>query len=101
LHAELDRLNDDLKEGGRRLIEQDESLGVSPLATIGSAAGRRPPNLWPGPATDEEVRRIIGRHLDLLAQLVARAMAEQGNEASRSALAEVQRELATHRQALA
>jgi hypothetical protein len=56
LHAALDRLFDDLGAWARVLIEQDEARGISALAAMSSVAGRTPPNLWPGSATDYEVR---------------------------------------------
>ena len=101
LHAELDQLFDDLRTWARLLIEQDEALGISPLTIMPSVAGRKPPNLWPGEATDEEVRRLIDEHLDRLEQHVTAAMAAQDDERSRAALAEVERELLVHRKALA
>jgi hypothetical protein len=100
LHAELDRLFDDLRAWSQLLILQDEALGVSPLSNMPSVAGRKLPNLWPGTPTDDEVRRFIGEHLDRLEQHVIAALADQKDERSRAALADVERGLALHRQAL-
>ena len=66
LHAELDQLFTDLRTWARLLADQDQALGVSPLASMASAAGRTPPSPWHGAASGEEVRRIVGGHLDLL-----------------------------------
>lgn len=100
LHAVLDHLFDDLRAWAQLLIEQDEALGVSPLATIPSVAGRTPPNLWPRAATDEEVRQVVSDHLDRLGQHVAAALAEQEEEPSRAALAAVERGALAYRQTL-
>ena len=100
LHALLDQLFADLRSWARLLVERDEALGVSPLGDISSVAGRRPPNLWPGAASDDEVRGIVGEHLDRLAQHVVAALADQEDEASRAALVRVERELVARRKAL-
>ena len=100
LHAVLDQLFADLRTWALLLVEQDEALGVAPLARMTSVAGRTPVNLWPGVATDEEVRRIVGEHLDRLGQHVAAALAEQQDDKVRAALAEVERGILAHRQAL-
>jgi DNA-binding ferritin-like protein len=100
LHAELDQLFDDLGAWARLLIEQDETLGVSPLDRMPSVAGRTPPNLWPGAASDEEVRRLIDEHLDRLEQHVAAALAAQDDQRSRAALSDVERGLLVHRKNL-
>ena len=100
LHAELDQLFADLRTWALLLVEQDEALGVSPLARMTSVAGRTPVNLWPGAATDEEVRRIVGEHLDQLEEHVAAALAQQEDDGSRAALADVERGLLAHRRAL-
>jgi hypothetical protein len=100
LHALLDQLFADLGTWAQLLVKQDEALGVSPLASMPSVAGRVPANLWPGPASDEEVRRILGEHLDRLGQHVAAALAEQTDDGSRAALADVERGLLGHRRAL-
>jgi DNA-binding ferritin-like protein len=100
LHALLDQLFADLGSWARLLLERDEALGVSPLGDISSVAGRTPPNLWPGAASDEEVRRVVGEHLDRLAQHVVAALEEQRDEGSRAALVQVERELVVRRKAL-
>jgi hypothetical protein len=97
LHAELDLLFDELRRWAGLLMARDEALGVSVLASMPSVAGRTPPNLWPGAVTDDEVRRVVGEHLDEVARHVAVAMAEQEDGESRAALAEVARGLAAHR----
>ena len=100
LHAELDQLFADLRTWALLLVEQDEALGVAPLARMTSVAGRTPVNLWPGVATDAEVRRIVGEHLDRLEEHVAAALAQQEDDGSRAALADVERGLLAHRRAL-
>jgi DNA-binding ferritin-like protein len=100
LHAELDRLFNDLRVWARLLVEQDEALGVSPLASMPSVAGRTPANLWPGKTTDEEVRRVVREHLDKLERHVAAALEAQNDPRSQAALAEVQVGLLTHGRAL-
>jgi hypothetical protein len=100
LHAELDRLFEGLRRWAQLLIERDEALGVSPLSVMPSVAGRTPTNLWPNGADDEQVRRVIGAHLDRLAEHVAAALADQENEESRAPLAEMQRDLILHQRAL-
>jgi DNA-binding ferritin-like protein len=96
LHAALDDLFEDLKAWARLLVEQDEALGVSPLAAIPSVAGRTPTNTWPGTATDDEVWRTVRKHLDRLAEHVAAALAEQDEGPARASLAAVQRGLEAH-----
>ena len=100
LRAVLDHLFDDLRAWARLLIEEDDALGVSPLASMPSVAGRTPANPLPGTASDDDVRRIVGEHLDRLEQHVAAAVAEQDEDAPRAALGEVDRGLIAHRQAL-
>lgn len=101
LHAVLDQLFADLKTWAWLLADQDQALGVSPLASMPSAAGRTPPTPWHGAATDEEVRRIVGEHLDRLGQHLAAALAEQRDDKVRAALAEVEQGILAHRRALA
>jgi DNA-binding ferritin-like protein len=66
LHAVLDQLFADLRIWAWLLADQEQALGVSPLASMPSAADRTPPTPWHGAASDEEVRRIVGEHLDRL-----------------------------------
>jgi DNA-binding ferritin-like protein len=100
LHAVLDQLFDDLRTWAWLLADQEQALGVSPLASMASPAGRTPPHPWHGAASDEEVRRIVGEHLDRLGQHLAAALAEQQDDTVRAALAEVERGLLVHRRAL-
>jgi DNA-binding ferritin-like protein len=97
LHAEIDELSEDLRNWARLLVEQDEALGVSPLAHIPSVAGRTPHTLWQGEATDDEVRRLLDDHLDRLEQHVTAALAAQDDDGSRAALADIERGLLAHR----
>lgn len=101
LHAVVDHLFDDLRSWARLLMEQDQSLGISPLATMPSVAGRQPLNLWRGEGTDDDVRQVVGEHLDRLAEHVSAALAEQDDAGSRAALTTVERQLRADRLALA
>jgi len=100
LHSELDSLFDDLRSWAALLLDQDEELGVSPLAFMPSGADRRLPSAWAGAASDEEVRQVVGEHLGRLAQHVSAALAQQQDGTSRAALAEVERGVLAHQQAL-
>ena len=100
LHAELDQLFADLRTWARLLADQDQALGVSPLASISTAAGRTPPTPWHGAATSEEIRRIVGEHLDRLGLHLTAALAEQPDDSVRAALTEVERGILAHRRAL-
>jgi DNA-binding ferritin-like protein len=100
LHAVLDQLFADLRTWAWLLADQEQALGVSPLASMTSAAGRTPPTPWHGAASDEEVRRIVGEHLDRLGQHLAAALAEQQDDKVRAALAEVEQGILAHRRAL-
>ena len=101
LHAELDQLLIDLRNWAQVLFEQDEELGISPLASMPSVAGRTPPNLWPGKATDAEVCTLIDEHLRRLAEHIVAATATQDVGPLREALAEVERGVTAHRTTLA
>jgi DNA-binding ferritin-like protein len=100
LHALLDRLFADMRTWARLLADQDQALGVSPLASMPGASGRTPPNPWHGAASNEEVRRIVGEHLDRLGQHLATALAEQQDDKVRAALREVERGVLAHQRAL-
>jgi DNA-binding ferritin-like protein len=100
LHAVLDQLFADLRTWAWLFADQEQALGVSPLASMPSAAGRTPPTPWHGAASDEEVRRIVGEHLDRLGQHLAAALAEQQDDKVRAALAEVEQGILAHRRAL-
>ena len=98
LHAELNELYDDVRAWARRLILQDESLGVSPLARIPSAEGRPRPSL--GSMTDEEVRQLLDDHLARLDEHVATALAKQSDPGSQAALREIDAGVIVHRRTL-
>jgi DNA-binding ferritin-like protein len=101
LHAELDQLFDDLRGWAGLLFEQDQALGISPLASMPSVAGRTPRNLWPGEATDEEVCTLIDEHLGRLAEHITAAVGALVEGPTRTALAEVEHGVAIHRATLA
>jgi DNA-binding ferritin-like protein len=100
LHAELDQLLDDLRTWALLLADRDEALGASPLASMASAASRTPRNPWHGAASDQEVRLIVGEHLDRLGHQLSAALAEQPDDQTRAALTEVERGILAHRRAL-
>jgi len=100
LHAVLDQLFDDLRAWARLLADQEQALGVSPLASMPTAAGRKPPHPWHGAASDDEVRQILSEHLDRLGQYLAAALAEQQQDNTRAALGEVERGLQVYKRAL-
>jgi DNA-binding ferritin-like protein len=100
LHAELDQLLADLRTWARLLADQDQALGVSPLASMASAASRTPLNAWHGAVSNQEVRRIVGEHLDRLGHQLSAALAEQPDDQQRAALTEVQQGVLAHTRAL-
>ena len=100
LHGMLDRLFADLRSWAQMLSDLDQALGVSPLASMPSGTARTPSNPWYGPASSEEVRRIVGEHLDRLAGVLAAALAEQQDDKVRAALTEVQQGILGYTQAL-
>jgi hypothetical protein len=85
---------------GRLLADQDQALGVSPLASMLTGAARTPPHSWHGPASNEEVRRVVGEDLSRVGQHLAAAPAEQRDDQVRAALTEVERGLLVHMRAL-
>lgn len=100
LHAELDQLLADLRRWAQVLAERDDALGVSPLTFMPSVAGRKPSNLWRDAASDDDVRRIVGEHLERLADHVTAAAADQDDEATRAVLADVEGGVQAHLEAL-
>jgi hypothetical protein len=101
LYTELDLLSEDPRTWVPMLLDEDRELGVSPLGSMPSVAGRVPPNLWPGSAaSDEEVGQVVGEHLDRLVGHAAAAIAEQEDQTARALLVDVERGVRDHRQAL-
>ena len=101
LHAELDQLLADLGTWAHLVLEYDDALGVSALAAMPSVAGRKPPNLWPGEATDDAVRKLIDDHLARLEQHVrAVRTSGSGNDQSRQIIDDLERGIVEHRKAL-
>ena len=100
LHTELDQLLADLRTWARLLADQEQALGVSPLASMASAASRTPLNPWHGAASNQEVRRIVGEHLGRLGHQLSAALAEQSDDQTRAALAEIEQGVLAHTRAL-
>ena len=100
LHGMLDQLFADLRSWARLLAETDQALGVSPLASMSSGAARTPSNPWYGAASSEEIRRIVGEHLDRLAGHLAAALAERQDDTVRAALTDVQQGVQAYLRAL-
>jgi len=100
LHALLDQLFADLRTWALLLADLDQALGASPLASMQSASGRTPQNPWHGAASNEEVRRIVGEHLDRLGHHLSAALAEEQNDKVRAALTDVEQGIRAHRHAL-
>jgi hypothetical protein len=100
LHGELDRLFADTVAWARLLADEEEALGAPLLGSMPSVAGRKPANLFPGDPSDDEVRRVLGEHLDRLADHLTKAVEMQSDDAARLVLASVARDLADHRRTL-
>jgi hypothetical protein len=100
LHAEIDQLLGDLRAWAQLLADQDQALGVSPLASMPTGTARTPPHSWHGAASDEDVRRIVGDDLGRLRQHLAAALADEHDDRVRAAFAEVERGLLAHLRAL-
>jgi DNA-binding ferritin-like protein len=100
LHAILGDLFDDLKSWALLLMDEDVALGASPLTSMPSVAGRKPLNLWTGIANEQDVRRIVGEHLDQLEQHVSALLADLDDGDVRTTLAGVEKGLLAHMQAL-
>ena len=97
LHGELDRLMVDVRRWAQLLVDEDEALGTWPVSRVPTAAGRRPPNLWPGDAPDEDVRRTVAAHLQRLSDGVAAGLAGQDDPGVRDVLLGIGRDVAAHR----
>jgi hypothetical protein len=100
LHAELDRLFNDLGRWARILAEEDEARGVSPLERMPSVAGRTPRILWTDTPTDGDVRQTLSEHLTRLAREIDEALGEDPEEGIRAALASVRAGVIEHLNAL-
>ena len=96
----LGDLFDDLKSWALLLMDEDVALGGSPLTSMPSVAGRKPLNLWTGIASEEDVRRIVGEHLDRLGQHVRTLLADLDDGNVRTTLAGVEEGLLAHMQLL-
>ena len=100
LHGMLDQLFADLRSWAQLLADTDQALGVSPLASMPSGSARPPSNHWYGAASSEEIRRIVGEHLDRLAGQLSAALAQQQDDKVRAALTEVQQGVQAYQRAL-
>jgi thioesterase domain-containing protein len=100
LHGMLDQLFADLRRWAQLLTELDQAYGVSPLASMPSGSARPPSNPWYGAASSEEIRRIVGEHLDRLGGHLAAALAQQQDDKIRAVLTEVQQGVQAYLRAL-
>jgi hypothetical protein len=90
LHRLLNGLHSDLQSWAASLMDYDLATGVSALSTVTSAAGRTPPNLWPGDPSDGEVRDLVVGLLDRIEDHVVAAKGKQDDEDGRQVLSTVQ-----------
>ena len=100
LHGMLDQLFADLRRWAQLLADTDRAFGVSPLASMPSGSARPPSNPWYGAASSEEIRRIVGEHLDRLDGHLAAALAQQQDDKIRAVLTEVQQGVQAYLRAL-
>jgi hypothetical protein len=100
LHNELDQLLADLRTWAQLLADQDQALGISPLASMASGASRTPPNPWHGAASNQQVRQIVGEHLDRLGHQLSAALAGRYGDQTQAALTEIQWGILAHKHAL-
>ena len=100
LHGMLDRLFADLRRWAQLLADTDQAYGVSPLASMPSGSARPPSNPWYGAASSEEIRRIVGEHLDRLGAHLAAALAQHQDDKIRAVLTEVQQGVQAYLRAL-
>ncbi len=96
LHAELDQLFSDARTWAELLVAADTARGVSALDYMPTVAGRERPDLWHGPASDEEVRQVVAGQLDRLAGHLRLALSEQDDNHVRELLGRVSAELQSH-----
>lgn len=100
LRAELDQLFSDARRWAELLVEADTARGVSALDYMPSATARQPPDLWHGPVSDEEVRRVVTEQLDQLAAHLRVALSEQDDDRVRELLDRISAELQSRLDAL-
>jgi hypothetical protein len=100
LHAELDQLSGDARRWAELLMAADTARGVSALDYMPSVAGRQRPDLWHGSVGDEEVRRVVAKQLERLAQHLGVALSEQDDDHVRELLDRINAELQSHLDAL-
>jgi hypothetical protein len=100
LRDELDSLFDDVRSWARRLIEEEEDHGHSPLDSMRTASVRQSTLGISGIATAEDVRRALDGTLERVGEHLTRALALQADSELRAALTDVDDGLRRHRRAL-
>ena len=100
LHAELDQLFSGARRWAELLVEADTARGVSALDYMPSVAGRKRPDLWHGPVSDEAVRHVVTEQLERLAEHLRAALSEQDDDRVRELLDRIYAELQSHLDAL-